>query len=56
MSLFPTSRKSEHARYAEFSLFGAHAFYMIKEIWNSIIYTKSARPLYTCSSQLIYFV
>lgn len=31
-----------------FSPFGAHAFYMIKEIWNSIIYTKSARPLYTC--------
>lgn len=28
---------------------------MIK-IWNSVIYTKFARPLYTCSSQLIYFL
>jgi len=29
---------------------------MIKEIWNNIIYTKSARPLYTYSSYFIFFL
>lgn len=29
-----------------FSLFDTHAFYMIKEMKNSVIYTQSARPLF----------
>lgn len=56
MSLFLLSpQKWTRAIRRIFPPFGAHAFYMIK-IWNSVIYTISARPLYTCSSHFCYFL